>query len=182
MKLKDYLAEATNIAIQFFDDYDENTDKIVKMVEYTKGSGDKKTFPLDKISDKIPNGVIVVMKKAIKRETGIDLDSIEKFKSFVGRNFKYKDGVYDISFTISGEGNKKRGSSNIDKGELRKAISGKKSPAEEKQLRKVKDYDKKDFLGKKRNPEKQKDVKHRRKKQHDILSREIERARNRSKG
>lgn len=174
MNLKDYIKEGTNISVQFYDEYDENKDKIVKMVEYSQGRNKSKKFPLKDLSDKIPGGVILSIKKAIQKETGIDLENIDKLKKFAGKNFKYKDGAYDISFTITGDGDKRRGTSNIDAKELKKSISGKKSPAEEKQELIKKEKERPDIQ--KMSKEVKGEIEKRKKKKHNVLSREIERA------
>ena len=168
MDLKNFLKEesGTNVSIQFFDEYDKNNNKVIKKASYSQ-NGKTKTFELDDISDNVPDGVIRSMKKAILKNTGVSLDNIDNFKKYAGQNFKYKDGAYDISFTITEKKKKRRGTSNIDKSEIKKAQEGRRSEAENQKERE----DKKVDIKKMSNDIKD-EIKN--KKHHNVTSREVE--------
>ena len=131
MKLKDYLQEesATNITLQFYDIYNTKEKKIEKMVEFKQGNKTKK-FKAQDIEKNVPKPVLEIARKKLSKELGMPLDNISAFKDKAKNIFKYKDGMYDISFLISDNGEQKNGRFNVDKGEIEKFYKGKLSPAQ----------------------------------------------------
>jgi hypothetical protein len=180
MNLKEYLSEeaGVNVSIQFYDEFDENTNKIKKMAEYNQGHKRKK-FELKDIEKNVPSGVVRLMRKAILKNTGVNLENLKNFQKYAGQNFKYKDGEYDISFTITGSGDKKRGTSNFDKNEIEKSKKGVKSQGEKsKENYEKRKNNKVDVV--KMSKELKDELKKKRDKKNNVLSREISRARARS--
>lgn len=169
MNLKEFLLEegGANISIQFYDEYDRKNDKINKKASYSQ-NGKEKVFNLEDLQDNVPDGVLKSMKKAILKNTGVNLENISDFKKYAGQNFKYKDGDYDISFTITGQGEKQRGTSNVDHKEIEKAKKGRKSEAESQQELEKRNKTPANIKGASSKAKEKI-----RKKQHDVLSREI---------
>lgn len=183
---EEYITEmATNISIQFFDEYDKEEDSITKMVTYKQGNK-KKTFELDDMEKNIPKEVLKIMKEKFFKKTGMSSDNISDFAKQAGKVFKYKDGDYDISMTVSdNKENKVNGTFRIDQNEIKKSREGVKSQAEKAQEIVNKGKSKVDIKGIADDIKKEKAKKEfekQKKEKEKVATKEVNKAEKRTKG